>query len=226
MTSQVRTGLLEELLNLVNTGSVDSKALRVLGELGVWRDAPDEYVLRVVLSRIPVLVESVLQTVQGQQHGLPLFDVKPLDWWLDWLTELTTEQERFFSSFLIGGFLARGDASTRNRLLAEFNKAIEPSYRLLGQLVLSKLEGLTTDDLSSAVLDRLLLELDRPLVSVLGAEPLLGILATEAFVRRELLPRLRRHGLNEASRRGLTQSLLVAGRRHNKRYVFANEMPR
>lgn len=173
--------------------------------------------------RQPDSSRGVLQNSQGAKHGLPLLANRPLQWWLDWINECLQSEDRhvYWCGVMLGSFLGRGDAKTREELLAEFNKGTCPYFVILGSLVVPSLSGVSVDDLSEDALSRLMLRTENIEIAIgtWPGGPVLGMLATEAFVEREILPRLADQNITSNEREWLLRVLDSAGRRHNRRYV-------
>lgn len=141
-------------------------------------------------------------------------DLGELDWWLDWLDELISQD--YFAGYRLGLFLARASsAQNRKQLLEIFNNA--PNRRkLLAEWVLLNVEDISPQDFTDESMDWL--------VNSVGdlhdewREGVLARIATEDIVRARLLPLL------EASRgtpvhAGLSAVLRQVGNRHGRRYI-------
>lgn len=179
----------------------------------------DNVICRVAITRKSDLVAGVLSATQGHEYGLPLLAERPLSWWIDWIgarDRAPQSSREAFLGFLLKRFIVQGsDQACRRAVLSEINKADPSTFDILAPC-LAAFPHVTTDDLSKPAVDLLLERRRGDFLSTL--EPLLGSLATEAFVKREILPLLKRNELSQEDRTWLQQVLDCAGRHHNKRY--------
>jgi hypothetical protein len=128
----------------------------------------------------------------------------------------TKGDQRFWLGDRLGYLFARAvPKKTQALFITEFNKK-ESLYRaVLAKLILPKFRDLTTAEFTEGAVSFLLAELNTPTEPF--HDPLLGIAATESFVRERLLPLL--SSAQGRFRSNLMAVLKQAGDRHGRRYV-------
>jgi len=189
-------------------------SLRILGHLRYWRSAPLSIVMSALLERNATLATRILQNVQGKE--LPLLDYKPLDWWLDWTAECIASKVRhvWWCGYYLHNFMKGNDGATIKEILSRFNGKPEKEFKRIGTLLFWDGAGrVSTDQLSEDALHRLVNVGDK----YKFAAQVLGHASTERFVETVLIPRL----IANLNSRWLQEALEIAGRRHNRRYLFS-----
>jgi hypothetical protein len=149
-----------------------------------------------------------------EKNILDKLDLKPIDWWFDWIME----ENDFWLTYVITNLLSislnQGD---RDSILIEFNKPNSKYCSVIAHSAHYLLNDITTNELSEEAISFLLADLNKlGAMNALNPNPL-GRMATEQFVEGRLFPLL-----PDAKGHLLTNLKLViweAGERHGRRYI-------
>jgi hypothetical protein len=151
--------------------------------------------------------------------GLGNLEIGPIDWWLQWMTEvdLAEKEGPWFLDQMSGLFAGHLNREAQDGFVSEFNKQESKFRRLLLRCVLPFQRDITTDIFTEDAISFLLADLNQEESVSSFPGHLLGWTATEQFVTDRLLPLLadaRQPLLNN-----LREVLKQAGARHGRRYV-------
>jgi hypothetical protein len=197
---------------------LDHEPLGAAKELELnWQGAEDLFfrLLRLRSRGLALaLVDHYDLTSESMKHELSKSDVF---WFINWMAESADEDHDWFFRDRMGRFLAESaDLETFSKVLSVFDQGDDRVSRVVADYILQYRQDLTTDMLSRNALDFLKNSL-KSRESWNPEGPLLGAIATEEFVERELLPLLTQatgeHLLN------LKQVLQRAGMRFGRRFT-------
>lgn len=212
----LRAALAPELAYVVG---LDPSRIEIIADSARWEVADAEILTAILDTRCVTLSEG-FTTGKWRGGSTPAIDVvglKSMNWWLDWVAEEFTRKEHFaFASNMLSiisdyedfgpSVLARISPDDQNTL---FQTAIYFLHRI-PEFTLTDLPGEQAEMLRNAT------DLKTPF-----GQSVLGLLVDERDAENDLLPRLLSSS-DESSpvAQGLRAALVVAGRRHNRRYLL------
>lgn len=146
-------------------------------------------------------------------------EIGPIDWWLEWMMEVSyTGAGYWFLEQLGGLFAGYLNREVQHEFVAEFNKSGSKFRQLLRHSVLPPRSDITTEVFSEDAISFLLADLSREGRASYIYGHLLGSTATEQFVTERLLPLL--PDAKQPLLKNLHEVLRQAGSRHARRYVL------
>lgn len=203
-------------------------------EPGQWRGEPiqvldqieldwigrESQLVAVLRLRNSALALSILSRLSGFPRvvGLGDLDIGPIEWWLEWLSELEDSENGFWIEKRLAQLFSKHlPVGTRRAFLNEFNKPDSPHRAVLARSILPVQSGFTTDDLSETGREFLLAQLAQDRYASIEGH-LLGKWATESFCETQLVPLLEKTS-DKTVADNLQRILMEAGKRHGRRYL-------
>jgi len=181
-----------------------------------WEGRTNLFVKLLLLRDLKMANAILPEIVPVFIRNIDLFDTGPIEWWLQWLTEIIDNND-YWTASKIGSVIANyTNPSSREMLLAEFNKSDSTYRAVLRDHILSFINDITTDHFSENAISYLLSNLNSKVDSDNMRGPFLGQTATERFINERLLPLS--PDANGILLQNLQRILRSAGSRHGKRY--------
>jgi hypothetical protein len=218
---------LSELTKL-NAEELAKQPLRLLREIAARNWKGNENLLVALLKKRDLslaynLLEALLllyspDIFQERKQSLQL-DIGPIHWWLDWIKEEQSTENGFWLCDRLGILFSWAIPSEIQRLfIEEFNRKDTPYRAVLTRWVFPRIPRITTDDFNEDAISFLLADLTRKKSATDDIRGhLLGLTATDAFVKARILPLL--STAKEPFYSNLIAVLKMAGERHGRRYV-------
>lgn len=148
-----------------------------------------------------------------------IFEFGSIKWWLDWFTEyFESKSDEWMFIDRVPKVISRNiTAEKRDEYLREFNNPDSQYRKVLIRTILDNLYNLTINDLTEESIEYLLDDLKIIKLNYFYKNNILYTIATETFVNKYLIPRLK--SAENTEYENLINLIEKIGKKHKKRYL-------
>ncbi len=169
--------------------------------------------------KVPELASSLLRSIFNNPYEFYThFDLGPIDWWLDWVTDLLKSDQKESDLLHIAPMIITGDISSEQRLelIRQFNDPQSPYRAAIGELFLDELD-ISQEEFTEESIDYLIDHYKSSDYKDFYKSTLI-LEANDSFICDRIIPLYRSsEGLQKSN---LESLLRIAGRRNQRRYLL------
>jgi hypothetical protein len=212
---------IEELLTMTDD-ELHNLPYGILGKMCLDWSGYEKLFVNLLKLRDPQIATMLLkETVQSFVKRVGIISIGSIDWWLDWVLELsedTSTDNRFWLVYWFAKlFSLHLSESEQEKFVIEFNKPDSKYKYLLLKRILPYM-NVSIDMLNKDTISYILEDLRKVSIVGLFDGHLIANIATETFVSEHLLPLL--PNATSPLSENLKLILSIVGQRHGRRYVF------
>lgn len=171
----------------------------------------------------PDLVRNLFENLfnnERKRQTPTILDCKPLVWWLEWATTIssakTDKKNNWWILYRFGSVFSKYTSKeTHQLILQEFNNPNSVYRKTIKSYLLASIPNLSLESFDEEGINYLVEDLRSNKLFFGGFN--LGNIATESFVEKRLLPLLETN--EEPLKTNLLETLAAAGRRNDRRFV-------
>ena len=212
---------LEELIKM-NSKSLKKENFKLLSHMDDlnWIGQEKLFVKLLQLKNVKLAYNLCdMLAIYGEKDNNLIFDIGPVDWWLDWFTEFIESNSKEWMFIdrvptVITNYISK---EKRKEFISEFNNPESQYRKILSRIVLKKMGDLKLNDFTAEALSYLFEELKTIKIDPMNSSILVDI-ATEHFVTNNMLPLFK--DAKQIERINLEILIEKIGRQHNRRYLI------
>jgi hypothetical protein len=212
---------LEELLNM-NSRSLKKENFELLSHMDDlnWIGQEKLFVKLLQLKNVNLAYNLCDKlTFYSEKDNNLIFDIGPVNWWLDWFTEFIESNGKDWMFIdrvptVVTNYITK---EKRKEFISEFNNPESQYRKILSKVVLRKMRDLKLNDFTEETLNFMLEELKTIKIDYWNST-ILADIATEKFVTDNMLPLLK--DSKQIERNNLEILIEKIGRQHKRRYLI------